>query len=162
MKSTSEDVAVFYYAGERVDCPFLALHADDVSVRGDEQGPLRAVAAQAGNEVCLARVWCLDDVDVEPERLEARREQVRDAAFVAGRVRRVDADQLDEQCCRGIARRLGGCGADNNETQDRGNRAKRSRHVVIPRNVAMRDLLERLRGQVGYDDITQDPSLRSG
>ena len=52
--AASPDVAVLHHRAERIDRPLLALHADDVGVREDQQRPLRSVALQPRDQVGAA------------------------------------------------------------------------------------------------------------
>jgi hypothetical protein len=92
-----EHIAILDLARERIETPFLSLDADDVGVRGQQDRTLGAVAFESRDKVRLSRVRRLDDLDVEPERLEARGQYLGDATFVARRVARVGANEVAQQ-----------------------------------------------------------------
>src|SRR3954471_10893215 len=89
--------AVLLDEGERIHRPVLALGFDDVEVGEEEERPVRAGAAEAEDQVALARIRS-DDLHVrgrEARRLEPRRHRFRRLRHVAGRrVGGVDLDQL--------------------------------------------------------------------
>ena len=78
--------------------PEVALDAHDVLVAGQQERLLgRVLGAQARDEVGLARRRRRHDLDLEAERREPRLQQLGDLRLVAGRVGRVDPDQLLQQ-----------------------------------------------------------------
>ena len=58
LAAPSPDVAVLHDRAERVDGPLLALHADDIGVGENQQGPPRPVALEPRDEVGAGGIEC--------------------------------------------------------------------------------------------------------
>jgi hypothetical protein len=95
--ASPEHIPILHDAAERVERPFLALDPYDIRVRGEQDGALRSIAPQTGDEVGFAGLGGRDDIYFEPERPEAGRKQFGDRSFASGRVACVYADQFRQQ-----------------------------------------------------------------
>ena len=85
-------------AAERFEGPQLRLDADRVGVAGEQDRLLGRVGRpQPRDQVRLAGRRGLDDVDLEAEGAQPRREQLGHLRLVAGRVARVHLDQLPQE-----------------------------------------------------------------
>ena len=103
-RAAAPDEAVAELAAERVGAPLARVGGHDVGVREQRERRAAAGAAQARDEVRPLghlRVQLALDARV----LEEVAEQLRRRGLVAGRVRRVDADQLPQELDRLVAQR---------------------------------------------------------
>ena len=102
-RAAAVEVVALDLGGERIDRPVLALDADDVHVRHDEHGLLAAVALDPRDERAAARRR-LEQMRLDPRRLERAVEIARDLQLVARRIHRVHPDHRLQVLQRLLAR----------------------------------------------------------
>jgi hypothetical protein len=89
------EIAALEHARERIDAPQLGLDAHDVGVRREQDRLAgRVRAAQARDQVRLARRRRRDDVDLEAQRRQPVAHVDGHLRFVAGRIGRVEPDEV--------------------------------------------------------------------
>ena len=133
-RSTPENMTVLDDAGKRIDGPLLAFHTNDIGVRGQQDRTFATVAFEARNEVCLPRLRCRHDRDVEPERSELRRKKLVELALVTRRIAGIDANDVLKECCGRVKTRLR---MEHSRGGDRQDRAHEN-HMFHARNRRMK------------------------
>ena len=91
-RAAAPDIALTLDRAERIDRPLLALHADDIGVRHQKDGPLRAVALDAGDEIG-ALLILREGLDRDAFLLERLLQIVDGAGLVPRRAAGVELDE---------------------------------------------------------------------
>jgi hypothetical protein len=90
--TSSPDSPVDQFPTERVACPLVALHADDIAVGHEQERATVPPTAETGDQV--APTGCtFDDLGGYPLTPEYPREILGERGLVAGRIDRLEADQ---------------------------------------------------------------------
>ncbi len=99
------DPAVFAQSAERFLVPFFRLHADDIRMPHDQDRALGAVAIDPRDEICPIRV---ERIHLRVDALGGKRffQVICRQRFIAGRIGRIDPDQVDEMVDRFFAHRI--------------------------------------------------------
>ncbi len=126
LRAAAVEVAIALEKLERVDRPILAARFDNVDVADQKDRAMRSGAAQAGDHVSFARIWA-EDLHVAGRKsslAQALRHSFGGRGGAAGRIGRVDFDELLENVAREPAVGVIGLRTGRQDSEKQENRAR--------------------------------------